>query len=175
MPLKAVRFYFSGSKGFSIELPATLFGGFEPSAELPRRLKRAAALLLDGIEYDGSIYSLLRLWRVPNSRHGKSGLYKVPLTAGEILTLGIDEIRALAARPRTAEDHPELTPIPDDEWHAVDALVDIWARAASSRRRRGADPRAAGGHGDGRGARSSDRGGRRRELAGRQEGRPAGR
>ena len=116
VPLKAVRFYFSGSKGFSIELPSTLFGGFEPSADLPRRLKRAAGLLLTGIEYDASIYSLLRLWRVPNSRHGKSDLYKIPLTTQEILTLSMDEIRAMAARPRLVEDHPELTPIPDNEW-----------------------------------------------------------
>ena len=65
----------------------------------------------------------------PDSRHGKTGLYKVRLTVGEVFTLGIDEIRALAARPRMVEDHLELTPIPDDEWLAVDALVDIWARA----------------------------------------------
>jgi Protein of unknown function (DUF3631) len=145
VPLKAVRCYFSGSKGFSIELPATLFGGFDPSTDLPRRLNRAAALLLPEIEYDASIYSLLRLWRVPNSRHGTSGLYKVPFTAGEILTLDIDQIREMAVRPRPVEDHPELTPVPDDEWFAVEALVEIWARAeqavdddgATRERRRG--------------------------------------
>jgi hypothetical protein len=130
VPLKAVRFYFSGSKGFSIELPATLFGGFEPSSDLPRRLKRAAALLLPAIAYDASIYSLLRLWRAPNSRHSKTRLYKVQLTASELLGLDIEQMQVLAASPRRVEDHPELTPIPDDEWHAVDALVDIWARAA---------------------------------------------
>ena len=37
VPLKAVRFFFSGSKGFSIEIPASLFGDFEPSTDLPRR------------------------------------------------------------------------------------------------------------------------------------------
>src|SRR5205823_12092447 len=77
VPLEAVRFFFSGSKGFSIELPSTLFGGFEPSTDLPHRLKRAASLLLLGIEYDGSIYSLLRLWRVPNSRHSTTRLFKI--------------------------------------------------------------------------------------------------
>jgi len=31
VPANAIRVFFSGYKGFSIELPATLFGGFEPS------------------------------------------------------------------------------------------------------------------------------------------------
>ena len=135
----------AGRRVFRSSSPATLFGGFAPSAHLPGRLKRAAALLMDGIEYDGSIYSLLRLWRVPNSRHSTTRLYKAQLTAGEILTLDIDQIREMAVRPRPVEDHPKLTPVPDDEWFAVEALVEIWVRAeqavdgdgATRERRRG--------------------------------------
>ena len=58
--LRAVRFYFSGNKGFHAELPATLFGGFRPSAELHRWLKRAAELIMAEIPFDGSIYDKLR-------------------------------------------------------------------------------------------------------------------
>ena len=101
--LRAVRVYFSGGKGFHAELPHTLFGGFEPSADLHRRLKRAAELLLRDIPFDRSIYDKLRLWRLEGSRHGGTGLYKVRLTAGEVMTLGLDEIRELAARPRPVE------------------------------------------------------------------------
>ena len=85
--LRAVRVYFSGGKGFHAEIPGTLFGGFEPGTDLHRRLKRAAELLMGDIPFDGSIYDKLRLWRLPNSAHGSTGLYKVPLTAHEALTL----------------------------------------------------------------------------------------
>ena len=129
--LRAARVYFSGGKGFHAELPHTLFGGFAPSADLHRRLKAAARLLLGDIPFDGSIYDKLRLWRLENSRHGKTGLYKVRLTAPEALTLDLATIRVLAERPRSADDEPELTPIPDDEWGPNEALADLWQQASA--------------------------------------------
>jgi hypothetical protein len=129
VPRSAVRYYFSGQKGFHVEIPAALFGGFVPSTELHRCLKQAAGLILGDIPYDGSVYDKLRLWRLPNSRHSKTGLYKVRLTPAEVLTLGIDEIRALAKAPRDTEAIPDLVAIADDDWHAVDALVALWRAA----------------------------------------------
>lgn len=38
VPIDAVRPYLSGAKGFHLEIPHTLFGGFEPSADLSKRM-----------------------------------------------------------------------------------------------------------------------------------------
>ena len=118
--LGAIRVFFSGSKGFHVEIPEVLFGGFTPSREFHRRLKRTAELILVDIPFDPSVYDALRLWRMPNSKHSKTGLYKIPLTVEEARTLTIEEIKGLAQAPRDI-------PIPGDEWEPVPALVDIWA------------------------------------------------
>lgn len=125
--LGAVRVYFSGSKGVHVEIPHTLFGGFAPSKDLHRRLQRLAKRILGDIPFDTSVYDKLRLWRRENSRHGKTGLYKVRLTIAEARTLTIDQIKALAAHPRDTSAVPELAPIPDDEWLPNDELVELWA------------------------------------------------
>jgi hypothetical protein len=129
--LRALRVYFSGGRGFHLEVPHALLGQFEPSPDLPARLKRAAAQLLQNIPFDSSIYDRLRLWRLPNTRHGKTGLFKVQLTIGEVMSLDFNAIRALARQPRDPGAVPELTPVPDDDWLPVAELVDVWERAAT--------------------------------------------
>lgn len=125
--LRSLSIAWSGNKGFSLLIQSVLFGGFEPSASFHRQAKRAAELILQDIPFDGSIYDKLRLWRVINSQHEKSGLYKVPLSPHEALTLSIDEIRVLAAQPRLITEH--LTPLPDDELEPIPELVEIWLEA----------------------------------------------
>jgi hypothetical protein len=129
--LRALRIYFSGYKGFGVEVPHTVFGGFEPSVDFHTRLWRAAKRVLGDTPYDSSVYDKIRLWRLENSRHSKSRLYKIRLTVAEARTLTIDEIRALAASPRDINTVPELTPIPDDEWLTVPTLVEIWEATVS--------------------------------------------
>ena len=125
--LGSIRIYFSGAKGFHIEIPHTLFGGFIPSKEFPKRLRRAAKRIFGDIPFDTSVYDALRLWRIENSRNAKSRLFKIRLTVGEARTASIDEITALAAEPRDISATPELISVPDDEWMPVDELVGIWA------------------------------------------------
>lgn len=67
VPVDAPRLYYSGAKGFHLELPAALFGGFDPSIELHRGLKAAAKLILGDIPFDPSVYNKLRLWRLENT------------------------------------------------------------------------------------------------------------
>jgi hypothetical protein len=129
--LRALRIYFSGYKGFGVEVPHTLFGGFEPAVDFHKRLGRAAKRILGTTPYDRSVYDKIRLWRLVNSRHSKSGLYKIRLTVAEARTRTIDEIRALATSPRDTDGVPDLAPIPDDEWSPVDDLVVIWEATVS--------------------------------------------
>ena len=85
---EALRLYWSGMKGISVEIPAELFGSFEPSARIAEKL-RALALLMapDAKTLDTSIYEKMRLWRVPNTKHSGSGLYKIPITVQELMNL----------------------------------------------------------------------------------------
>src|SRR5205814_969481 len=121
--LRAIRVYFSGHKGFGVEIPHTLFGGFMPALDFHRRLGRAAGRIMGKTPYDRSVYDRLRLWRRENSRHSKSRLYKIRLTITEARTLSIDQIRALAKTPRDTASILDLAPIDDDEWMPVDELV----------------------------------------------------
>lgn len=89
LPPETLRVFWSGMKGVSIEVPAELFGGFEPSADIAQRLGVIAAKMNPGAKtLDTTIYEKMRLWRVPNTRHGASGLYKVALPVGALLKLG---------------------------------------------------------------------------------------
>ncbi len=96
--LKNLKLYFSGAKGFHIEIPSNLFGGFIPSQRLHEEFKALAKLISENV--DLSIYDKVRLWRLPNTINSKSGLYKIPLTADEIFNLTIDEIKEMAKSPR---------------------------------------------------------------------------
>lgn len=124
--IEGVRCWFSGHKGFAIEIPAVYFGGFAPSPDLPTRMKRLVEKLIDGsgVEVDTAIYEAVRLWRQPNTKNGHSGLYKVPLTAYELLSLTVKEIKALAVAPR------EIAVADDDDWDARPELVELWAATA---------------------------------------------
>lgn len=123
VPPGAIRVRFTGAKGFSLELPGALFGGFEPmpARDLAAHHKRLARTLAAGLAtLDPSIYDPVRLIRVDNTINGKSGLYKVPLTIPELLTLDIPAIRELATQPRDGDAAP------DAEWDPIPELVALW-------------------------------------------------
>ena len=122
--LDALRFYFSGAKGFHVEIPHTLFGGFEPSDELHVYERAAAIELMGGIPFDRAVYDKLRLWRLPNTLNAKGQRYKIPLNLQEIRELTMEEILELAEHPQ-----PRLAAAPDSDWLPNDYLVEVWARA----------------------------------------------
>jgi hypothetical protein len=126
VPAEALRLFFSGLKGFAVEIPGMLVGGFEPNTDIANRLRRAAYVLVAGFSTaDLAIYDRLRLWRVPNTRH-KSGLFKVPLSAAEVMHLSLDDIRAVARAPRQID-------LPDEsEFQPHESLVQLWLSTASS-------------------------------------------
>lgn len=124
VPLDALRIYFSGAKGFHLEIPHTLFGGFEPSDQLHVWERIAALELMNGIPFDSAVYDKLRLWRLPNTLNAKGQRYKVQLSLVEVRGLSMAEILGLAESPR-----PRLAAAPVEEWGANDYLVEVWTRA----------------------------------------------
>lgn len=109
IPEKLMRFYFSGKKGVHIIIPASVLG-VEPSKYLNHYYKQMATeatkMLMDGQQtgeissIDPKIYDNRRLFRLPNSQHQDTGLYKIPLTADEIRHMPYAEILELAKNPR---------------------------------------------------------------------------
>jgi len=91
--------WFSGGKGFHVGIEC--WPGNDPDPLVPATAKRLALALANaaGVQIDPAIYDHQRIFRLPNSRHAWSGLYKVPLTLAE-LELPVERLRDLAAHPR---------------------------------------------------------------------------
>jgi hypothetical protein len=90
--------WFSGGKGFHIGVSLA----WKPAAsrQFNAVAKRVAETIAGGIVIDAGIYDKVRLWRSPNSRHAKTGLYKTRLTAKELTTWTIAEIKQAAQTPK---------------------------------------------------------------------------
>lgn len=107
---KNIRLYFSGSKGFHLEIDYRAYmdrPAFDLHLiyrELAQKFERMIKPERNSSTLDHSIYSLRRMWRYPNTRHSKTGLFCIPLTADE-LRLPLDKIRELAKNPRVVPDH----------------------------------------------------------------------
>ena len=104
VPVQCLRVFFSGMKGFHILIPNQLIGS-EPSENVSSYMRRFAELLL-GDDVDLSIYNHVRLFRYPNTRHGRSGLFKYELSIDQLMTLSWQEIKALAVKPSAYRARP---------------------------------------------------------------------
>lgn len=82
---------FSGSKGFGVEMDTDK----EMTPEEVSNICLGMAKDL-GIEVDKSMYNAARVFRVPGTRHPDTGLYKFPLTVGQLSDLTIKDIKELA-------------------------------------------------------------------------------
>ena len=94
------QIFFTGAKGFHIQIPQAVFGDFKPSKTLSEDFRRIALEISSGIEIDTSIYDSVRLWRIPNTINGKTGLYKISISIEELFNLSIEQIKDLAKSPR---------------------------------------------------------------------------
>ena len=108
-PDQAIRIYYSGSKGFHLEVPFEALN-IDPDQELNKIYEVIVKSIKKNTHLpslDTGIYDVVRLWRLPNSINPKSGLFKIPLTFEEI-ALSLDEIKELAKIPRTDFKFPEV-------------------------------------------------------------------
>lgn len=116
-----VRIVFSGNKGFHLDIPSILFGGFTPSTDLPKLHSKIIYQLALGFDnaVDQDIYYTVGLIRIENTKHSASGLFSIPLTLEEVNSLAIDEIKALAVGIR------ELPVVEHSSLSFVQRLVDL--------------------------------------------------
>ena len=101
---ESCRVYFSGNKGFHVEVVVNK--AFTPE-ELKPICKNLAA---DLKTFDTSVYNTTRLVRLVNTKHAKSGLYKIELHPDDLLELSIDQIKERAQKPVVYPDF-ELKPV----------------------------------------------------------------
>jgi DNA-binding transcriptional MerR regulator len=102
IPEANIALAFSGMKGVSVTISPKVFNA-ESLDYLPiiwKGIVQELATKLKLKTVDTSIYERRRLWRLLNSKHQKTGLYKIPLTLTELEKLTIEEIKELATKPR---------------------------------------------------------------------------
>ena len=119
IPENMFRIYFSGAKGFHVVIPAAVFH-VRPCKELNEHYKLIAKDVSEQTKngtLDLKVYDRRRLFRMVNSMHQKTGLYKVPLTFEELCNLTPDEVREKAKSPYVLEyPRPEYIPTASQEY-----------------------------------------------------------
>jgi len=128
--------YYSGMKGFHLTIPTRVFGDVEHGADLPRAfrelrrniVKRAKPEHAEAVDF--AICDRLRLLRLPNTRHSKSSLYKVPMRIEELMTCEPDEIRCLARKPRVVWLTDDTGLLPRYQVEPVPEAVEMFAGCA---------------------------------------------
>ncbi len=132
--------FLSGGKGVHVGIPATWHP--EPSTSFHAIAKRFCLELAEsaGVVVDPAIYSKTRLFRAPNSRHPKTGLYKRRLSLDELTHLKPEAIVSLARHPEPFDipTGPERCPQAADDWsrarRAVEQTACRWIKTDSERK-----------------------------------------
>lgn len=107
-----IRLYFSGSKGFHLEVPFELLG-IEPSADLAEQYKIIGKKITNEIIHntvDTKIYERRRLFRIPNTINTKTGLYKVPITLDMLRKFSYEEMKEYASSPKEIAHNNSFIP-----------------------------------------------------------------
>lgn len=101
--LNSCRVYFSGNKGFHVEL-------YTSKEFSPNELKPLCRNMMYSINplyvkkgedkvFDSSVYNITRLMRIVNTKHQVSGLFKIELEPDELVNLSINDIKLKAKDP----------------------------------------------------------------------------
>lgn len=127
---------FSGAKGAHVYLPLSTFEVTQtyrpkPSAHFPKVCKAFVAYLTEaaGVTADMSIYTAVRLFRLPNTRHPKTGLLKLPFVADEFVKIEPGHVMELAKGDRRDALPP---PVPSGTSWADWNIQDFWNKAEAS-------------------------------------------
>lgn len=103
---EGLEVYFSGNKGVHVFLRTK--NKFTPQETSAICYNIAIKAGVDKDVFDTTVYNVNRIFRIVNTKHQESGLYKIILKDEEILHMTEDEIRGLAENPRDLEPVSEL-------------------------------------------------------------------
>lgn len=109
LPEDSISTYFTGNKGFSIEVETN-------QMFTPEQFKSIVFTIAGDLEtFDRVVNDPQRIVRIPNTKHQSSGLYKIPLTPDELSTMAISDIKSKATKRRMVVSTPTVANIPE-EW-----------------------------------------------------------
>lgn len=140
VPPEIIVAYFTGSKGFHIEVDATALG-VSSSMELTKVFRLIAEYIAERLTLetiDFAVYEPRRMWRMPNSQHQKTGLFKVKLTEDELLS-PLSVITEVSKAPREIDSSVQKFNVKANEWLKYwltkqDEINDQKEREAAKRR-----------------------------------------
>lgn len=92
--------YYSGNRGFHVTINHSVLEA-DPQVDLMKVYRIMAEMFYKSLHLqtlDRAVYTRRRAWRVPNTKHSKTGLYKRALTLSEFNS-GIGNIKELATKP----------------------------------------------------------------------------
>lgn len=100
IPPEDVEIIFSGFKGFGGRIDTGLF--LKSVITEPHEVYRefASGYKVKYPTLDLAMYTSARLWRLPNTKHPKTGLWRINLTLEELNSLTLEEIRTRAREKR---------------------------------------------------------------------------
>ena len=142
LPLDAFRIYFSGKKGFHLIIPWQYLGVL-PHMHLDKIYRWIAEDLYQQSLHqtiDLVIYERRRLWRLENSQHQDTGLFKIPLQYDEAVGLSLEEILELAKQNRIIV-YPESYLVPDAEKRLKQYMLEFETFMAERANRPKKDPK----------------------------------
>lgn len=117
IPRHHIHSFFSGSKGFHIMFYTPELKKLARYQNTPCLIRRFVKKITEPVVpeasnsyldkqgrphkiIDDAIYSCTSLVRAPNSRHGSSGFYKIPLSEPDLMSLSVEVIKDLARTQR---------------------------------------------------------------------------
>lgn len=108
---RAAKIAFSGSKGFHIHINTE-------HTFTPTELKRFCMYIAKQVKFnknevkiDSQVYNTNRIFRIPNTPHEKSGLFKVEMLSQDIRTFTMDEIRQAAQSVQPTYEYEAAIPM----------------------------------------------------------------
>src|SRR5271166_6440962 len=106
-PTDSIELFFSANKGFHVIAKVT-------NDLIPYQVKKIVEELGQGLDtLDRKIYDPARILRAPNTKHEKSGLYKVQIPVDQFTSTSIDQIKEYAKKTWTLINANPVT-IPDE-------------------------------------------------------------
>jgi hypothetical protein len=131
--INQVRFFYSGSKGIHLTIPAVTLG-LEPHVALNQIYKMIAEDINQYCKHgtlDTKVYDDKRMFRMVNSWNIKGKAYKIPITYEEFIRLSYEEIRQLAQQPREIS---VANPVPSDRARMViKQYIEDWTQKVHRR------------------------------------------
>ena len=102
---KSVQVFFSGNKGFHLELTTNRTFSPEEQKDIAGHIKKLFKLAT----LDMTLYNLNRIYRMNNTINQNSKLYKIEIDPADIYELTIEQIKELAKNPKDSTFIPEPT------------------------------------------------------------------